>query len=103
MRCVLKPLYVDTVQKFNTAQRESIQAMGFGRFLELQTKVFPTELSYALLNNYNPMNSKLTLKDGLMAKDGEKLLYPALIKAMLDRKDGDVWFKRLFMVLTFLV
>nr|GLL45224.1 uncharacterized protein LOC110778962 [Ipomoea trifida] len=47
-------------------QREAVKAMGFGRFLELQIKVFPTELSYALLDNYNPMNSKLTLKSGLM-------------------------------------
>nr|GMD34069.1 uncharacterized protein LOC109167340 [Ipomoea batatas] len=29
----------------------------------------------------------------------KKVTYPALIKAMLDCKDGGVWFKRLFMVL----
>nr|GMD76857.1 phospholipase-like protein [Ipomoea batatas] len=64
------PLYVDDVdvQKFNKAQREAVKAMGFGRFLELQIKVYPIELSYALLDNYNPMNSKLTLKNGLMVE-----------------------------------
>nr|GMC46854.1 uncharacterized protein LOC109167340 [Ipomoea batatas] len=40
--------------------------MGFGRFLDLQIKIFPTELSYALLKSYIPMNGKLTLRDGLM-------------------------------------
>nr|GLL19638.1 uncharacterized protein LOC109167340 [Ipomoea trifida] len=40
--------------------------MGFGRFLELQIKRFLTELSYALLKSYNPMNGMLPLKDGLM-------------------------------------
>nr|GMD88231.1 uncharacterized protein LOC109167340 [Ipomoea batatas] len=48
------------------AQRKAVEEMRFGRFLELQIKLFLTELSYALLNSYNPMNSKLSLKDGLM-------------------------------------
>nr|GMD83510.1 uncharacterized protein LOC109167340 [Ipomoea batatas] len=60
------PHYVEAIQKFNTAQRKAVEEMRFGRFLELQIKLFLTELSYALLNSYNPMNSKLSLKDGLM-------------------------------------
>nr|GMD39123.1 MPF2-like [Ipomoea batatas] len=74
------------------AHREAVQEMEFGRFLELQIKVFPTELSYVLLNSYNPINSKLKLKDRLMVDIAED-------DAMLDCKDGGVWFKRLFMVL----
>nr|GMD51190.1 uncharacterized protein LOC109167340 [Ipomoea batatas] len=93
------PHYVEAIQKFNTAQRKAVEEMRFGRFLELQIKLFLTELSYALLNSYNPMNSKLSLKDGLMAKDAEKVLYPASIKAMLNCEDGGEWFKRFFMVL----
>nr|GMD01410.1 uncharacterized protein LOC109167340 [Ipomoea batatas]GMD93430.1 uncharacterized protein LOC109167340 [Ipomoea batatas] len=60
------PHYVEAIQKFNTAQRKAVEEMRFGRFLELQIKLFLTELSYALLNSYNPMNSKFSLKDGLM-------------------------------------
>nr|GMC56767.1 uncharacterized protein LOC109167340 [Ipomoea batatas] len=58
--------YVNAVQKFTPTQREAVEEMGFGRFLDLQIKLFPTELSYALLKSYNPMNGKLTLRDGLM-------------------------------------
>nr|GMD37505.1 MADS-box protein SVP-like [Ipomoea batatas] len=65
------PLYFDSVQKFNTAHREAVQEIEFGRFLELQIKVFPTELSYVLLNSYNPINSKLKLKDRLMVDIAE--------------------------------
>nr|GMD39122.1 MPF2-like [Ipomoea batatas] len=53
------------------AHPEAVQEVEFGRFLELQIKVFPTELSYVLLNSYNPINSKLKLKDRLMVDIAE--------------------------------
>nr|GMD30817.1 MADS-box protein SVP-like [Ipomoea batatas] len=46
---------------------------------------------------HSPLGVLFTLPS--RQKMEKKVMYPALIKAMLDCKDGGVWFKRLFMVL----
>ncbi|CAA0827993.1 Unknown protein [Striga hermonthica] len=110
-------MFVKAISGLSNAKKNAVREMGFGRLLELSITTTPLKMGFWLVNNFNHLDRKLQLYDGIKCTLRKKMYMlclgclveisrPSNITTLkvLDKinecDDGGVWFKSHFIVLT---